>query len=117
MTNMSRTPPSKTTMPASSQPCEKTPTTIIENEDLAWECFQLAVLDKDINTCYDMSLKEFEHSGIHDLFKVCLYLYFVFVQTIFPRLTIFCFLLFYRPCQNLSQRPSRLQDWIGRVFC
>ena len=65
---------SKTTMPASSQPCEKTPTTIIENEDLAWECFQIAVLDEDINTCYDMSLKEFEHSGIHDLFKVCLYL-------------------------------------------
>ena len=90
----SKTPPFKTTTPASSQPCEKIPTNIIENEDLAWERFQIAVLDEDINTCYDMSLKEFEHSGIHDLFKVRLYLYLIFVQTIFPCLTIFCFLLF-----------------------
>ena len=114
---MSKTPPSKTTVPALSQPCEKIPTNIIENEDLACERFQIAVLDKDINTYYDISLKEFEHSGVHDLFKVRLYLYFVFVQTIFPCLTIFCFLLFYRPCQNLSRRPGRPQDWIRRGFC
>ena len=114
---MSKTPPSKTTAPALSQPCEKIPTNIIENEDLACERFQIAVLDKDINTYYDISLKEFEHSGVHDLFKVRLYLYFVFVQTIFPCLTIFCFLLFYRPCQNLSRRPGRPQDWIRRGFC
>ena len=88
--------------PTLSQPCEKIPTNIIKNEDLAWERFQKAILDEDINTCYDMSLKEFEYSGVHDLFKVCVYLYFIFVQTIFPCLTIFCFLLFYRPCQNLS---------------
>ena len=113
----SKTPPSKTIVPASSQPCEKIHTNIIENEDLAWEHFQIAVLDEDINTCYDMSLKEFEHSSVRDLFKVHLYLYFVFVQTIFPCLTIFCFLLFYRPCQNLSRRPSRPQDWIRQGFC
>ena len=47
------------------------PIYIIENEDLAWERFQLAVLDEDINMCYNMGLKEFEHSGVHDLFKVC----------------------------------------------
>ena len=62
-----RTPLSKSTAPGSSQPS----TNIIENEDLAWERFQLAVLDEDINMCYNMGLKEFEHSGIHDLFKVC----------------------------------------------
>ena len=66
------TPPSMTTVLASSQLHEKTPTNIIENEDLAWERFQMAILDEDINTCYDMSLKEFEHSGVHDLFKVCI---------------------------------------------
>ena len=27
--------------------------------------------DDDITVCYDMSLKDFEHSGVHDLFKVC----------------------------------------------
>ena len=54
------------------QPYEKTPSNIIENEDLACERFQTVVLDKDINTCYNMSLKEFEHSGVHDFFKVCI---------------------------------------------
>ena len=63
----SRTPLSKSTVPGSSQPS----TNIIENEDLAWERFQMAVQDEDINMCYNMGLKEFEHSGVHDLFKVC----------------------------------------------
>ena len=49
----------------------------------------MAVLDEDINMCYNMGLKEFEHSGIHDLFKVCLYSFLVLVHlTIFLRLTI-----------------------------
>ena len=29
------------------------------------------MIDEDVATCYDMSLKEFEHSAVHDLFKVC----------------------------------------------
>ena len=43
----------------------------IENEDLAWDRFKKVVTNEDVATCYDMSLKEFEHSGVHDLFKVC----------------------------------------------
>ena len=66
----SKTRPSKTTAPATSQPSALVPTNIIENENLAWERFQKAVTDEDINVCYDMSLKDFEHSGVHDLFKV-----------------------------------------------
>ena len=38
-TTPSKTPPSKTTMPATSQPSAHVPTNIIENENLAWECF------------------------------------------------------------------------------
>ena len=45
-----RTPLSKPTTPGSFQPS----TNIIENEDLAWERFQLAVLDEDINMCYNI---------------------------------------------------------------
>ena len=52
---------SKMTVLATSQPSQQVPSNIIENEDLAWERFQKAVLDEDINVCYDMSLKEFEH--------------------------------------------------------
>ena len=44
---------------------------IVENEDLAWEHFQKAVTDEDMVACYDMSLKVFQHSAVHDLFKVC----------------------------------------------
>ena len=25
----------------------------------------------DVAACYNMSLKDFEHFGVHDLFKVC----------------------------------------------
>ena len=57
-------------MPTTSQPSQQVPSNIIENEDLAWECFQKAVLDEEINTCYAMSLMDFEHFGVHDLFKV-----------------------------------------------
>ena len=28
------------------------------------------VIDNEVNECYNMSVKEFERSGIHDLFKV-----------------------------------------------
>ena len=67
------------TVSASSQPSQRGPSNIIENEDLAWERFQNVVSDEDIKTCYDMSLKDFEHSGVHDLFKVnnCLCLVFI----------------------------------------
>jgi len=44
--------------------------TLLESEDLAWEKFNQAVTDKDVAICFDMSMKEFEHSTIHDLFKV-----------------------------------------------
>ena len=27
--------------------------------------------DEYVMACYDMSLKDFEHSGVHDPFKVC----------------------------------------------
>ena len=46
----------------------------LENEDLAWERFEKAMTGEDVAVCYDMSLKEFEHSGVHDLFKVLFYL-------------------------------------------
>ena len=32
--------------------------------------------DVDVGACYNMSLKDFEHSGVHDLFKVSfIYIY------------------------------------------
>ena len=43
---------------------------LLENEDLAWERFEKAITGEDVAACYDMSLKEFKHSSVHDLFKV-----------------------------------------------
>ena len=56
--------------PTSSLPSKEVPQHLLGNEDLAWERFMTAVTDADVSTCYNMSLKEFEHSGVHDLFKV-----------------------------------------------
>ena len=67
--------PSKTTALASSHPSQRIPMNLIENEDLAQEHFEKPVSDKDIATCYDMSLKDFEHSDVHDLFKVCNFIF------------------------------------------
>ena len=72
-TTPSKTPLSKMTVPATSQPSPRVPLNIIGNESLAWERFQKAVTDEDINVCYDMSLKDFERSGVHDLFKVIVF--------------------------------------------
>ena len=68
-----RDPPSKTILPASSQPSQRIPMNFLENEDLAQERFEQAVTGEDVAACYDMSLKEFEHSGVHDLFKVIIF--------------------------------------------
>ena len=95
-TTPSKTPSPKTTMPAMSQPSQQVLSNIIENEDLAWELFQKAFTNEDLNTCYDMSLKDFEHSGVHDLFKACNHIFFlVFAKKyifIYFHLTFFFFL-------------------------
>ena len=82
-TTPSKTPPSKATVPTTPQLSHQVPSNIIENEDLAWERFQKAILDEDINVCYDMSLKDFEHSGVHDLFKVSNFSFFLVFVTVY----------------------------------
>ena len=53
-----------------SKPSNATPMTLLESEDPAWEKFNQVVTDEDVAICYNMSMKEFEHSTVHDLFKV-----------------------------------------------
>ena len=55
-------------MPSSAP--REVPQNLLENEDLSWARFSKAVTDVDVGTCYNMSLNDFEHSGVHDLFKV-----------------------------------------------
>ena len=56
--------------PTSSIPSKEVPQHLLGNEDLAWERFTMAVMNEDVAACYNMSLKDFEHFGVHDLFKV-----------------------------------------------
>ena len=44
------------------------PLNLLRSEGLAQDRFQH--VDNDVNICYDMSVKEFKRSTIHDLFKV-----------------------------------------------
>ena len=61
--------------PTSSLPSKKVPQHLLGNEDLAWERFTTAVTEADVSACYNMSLKDFEHSGVYDLFKVSKIIY------------------------------------------
>ena len=75
-------PPSKKVLsivhaPTSSLPSKEVPQHLLGNEDLAEERFTTAVTDMDVFACYNMSLKYFEHSGIHDLFKVRFFFFFL----------------------------------------
>ena len=53
-----------------SKTSKSAPMNLLENEDLAWERYQQAMTKEDVAVCYDMFVKEFEHSTVHDLFKV-----------------------------------------------
>ena len=43
--------------------------------------------NEDIVVCYDLSLKEFEHSAVHDLFKVCFYVFAIILSCIIFHIT------------------------------
>ena len=55
--------------PHSAEPSDR-PSNLVLDENYAWRTFKGLITDNEINECYNMSVKEFERSGIHDLFKV-----------------------------------------------
>ena len=40
------------------------------DEDYTWKTFKGSIIDKEVSAWYDMSVRDFECSVIHDLFKV-----------------------------------------------
>ena len=58
----------------STAPPAKNPTTtshtLLMSEAMAWNMCKTVVKEDNVMACYDMSVKEFECSTIHDLFKV-----------------------------------------------
>ena len=61
-------PPKASRKPSSSEPSNR-PSNLVLDESYAWRTFKGIVTDREVNECYNMSVKEFERSGIHDLFK------------------------------------------------
>ena len=63
-------PPAKT--PRKPHPLEPSdrPSNLVLDKSYVWRTFKGIVIDNEVNECYNMSVKEFECSGIHDLFKV-----------------------------------------------
>ena len=61
---------------SSKTPSMSTSFTFIRGEALAWNRFKMVVKEDDVMACYDMSVKEFEHSTIHDLFKVLIFIHY-----------------------------------------
>ena len=55
--------------PSWSEPSDR-PSNLVLDESYAWRTFKGIVTDREVNECYNMSVKEFERSGVHDLFKV-----------------------------------------------
>ena len=64
--------------PTLSLPSKEVPQHLLGNEDLAWERFTMAVTDADVSACYNMSLRDFKHSSVHNLFKVSFFFFFFF---------------------------------------
>ena len=72
--------PKASRKPSSSEASDR-PSNLVLDESYAWRTFKGIITDREVNECYNMSVKEFERSGVHDLFKVRLS--FVFVNFYF----------------------------------
>ena len=69
--------------PSPSDPSD-CPSNLVLDKNYTWRTFKGIVIDNEVNECYNMSVREFERFGIHDLFKV------VFCSS----LCVLCFVLF-----------------------
>ena len=100
--------------PSPSEPSDR-PSNLVLDENYAWRTFKGIVTNNEVNECYNMSVREFEHSGIHDLFKVS------FVRPCVVLCSLIIFFFFFnlhlsmnRVCQNFTQQPARLRSLLLR---
>ena len=100
--------------PNSSEPSDH-PSNLVLDESYAWRTFKGIVIEHEVNECYNMSVKEFERSGIHDLFKVSISLVLVcFYSKILNEMSNFLSSI-HRLCQNFTQRLARLRSSLQRL--
>ena len=78
--------------------------TFLRSEALAKNRFKIVVKQEDVMACYDMSIKEFERSIIHDLFKV---FFFIHSNSYILLLSYILTFYSYRSCLSLWRCPGR----------
>ena len=82
--------------PGPSEPSDR-PSNLVLDENYAWRTFKGIVTDNEVNECYNMSVREFERSGIHDLFKVSSFRPCVLLCSLLSLLSLFSFSTYIRP--------------------
>ena len=107
------TPPAKTPRkPHPSKPSNH-PSNLVLDENYAWRMFKEIVTDNEVNECYNMSVKEFERSGIHDLFKASFIRPCMFSVSFQNKMYNFPSSM-HRLYQNFIPRPTRLRSSLQR---
>ena len=91
--------------PGSSESSDR-PSNLVLDEGYAWRTFKGIVTEHKVNECYNMSVKEFERSGIHDLFKVSFFLVLVCKHLILNEMSN-SFSSKCRLCQSFIQQPVK----------
>ena len=109
-------PQPKASRKPSSSEASGRPSNLVLDESYAWRTFKGIVTDREVNECYNMSVKEFERSGVHDLFKVGLPLvlvkrdfFFFFLNRMFKSLSSIC-----RLCQSSIQQLAKPRSSLQR---
>ena len=108
------TPQTKTAHKPPSSETSNCPSNLALDENYAWRTIKGIVIDNEVNECYNMSVKEFERSGIHDLFKVSFIRPCVF-SVIFQNKKPNFLSSMYRLCQNFTLRPAMLRSSLQRL--
>ena len=107
------TPPAKTPRkPHPSEPSDR-PSNLVLDENYAWRTFKGIVTDNEVNECYNMSVKDFERSGIHDLFNASFIRPCVFLVNFQNKMSNFPSSM-HRPCQNFIPQLAKLRSSLQR---
>ena len=107
-------PPAKAPRKPHPSKSSERPPNLVLDESYAWRTFKGIITEDEVNSCYNMSVKDFECSAIHDHFKVYKF-----------HLSLFCFLQvlnkisnssssIHRPCQSFTQRPARRRNFVRK---
>ena len=107
-------PPAKALCkPYPSESSERSPNLVLD-ESYAWRTFKGIITDNEVNSCYNMSVKDFERSAIHDLFKV-----YKFHSSLFCLLQVLNKISnspssIHRLCQNFTQRLAKRRSSVRK---